>query len=76
MTDYFGAGKMSLKKEVEQGKMIMDVCKAAGRGLHSLTSELNLMTFGNIAHVRAQLKHPRDTSTHNLKYMGGKFRFS
>ena len=30
MTDYFGAGKMSLKKEVEQGKMIMDVCKAAG----------------------------------------------
>jgi hypothetical protein len=43
-----------------------------GRGLHSLTSQLNLRTFGtHRSHVRAQLEHLRDTSTGEVGFYGG-----
>jgi hypothetical protein len=46
------------------------------RGLHSLTSELNLRTFGTIAHIRAQLEHLRATSTVFLGSMRDKVSLS
>jgi hypothetical protein len=50
-----------------------------GRGFHSPTPELNLRTFGHIAHVRAQLEHHRHNGTHpriNLGCMGDKVSLS
>jgi len=56
---------------------LASVVQLAGRGLHSLTSELNLSTFGTRrSRCSPQLQHLRDTPRVNMVYMGDIVSFS